>query len=95
MVVAAGEEAEAAGAEVVEADEEIAVVVAVIAVEGSAAGAAGAVLAAEVDAASDGRPLSAASAASHRHGSTLALVLLPVLCVPATHVGQNQSRRVT
>ena len=85
MVVAVGEEAEAAGAEVAGVDEEIAVVAPVIAAAGAAAGtgagAAGVVL--------------ALSTASHRHGSTLALVLLPVLLVPATHAGQNQSRRVT
>ena len=28
-------------------------------------------------------------------GANLALVLLPVLLVPATHAGQNQSRRPT
>jgi hypothetical protein len=91
LVVAMGEGAEAAGAEVAGVDEEIAVVAAVIAPAGAAAGA---VLAAEADVAvaSDSPPL---SVASHRHGSTLALVLLPVLLVPATHAGQNQSRRVT
>ena len=76
-----------AGAEVAGVDEEIAVVAAVIAAAGATAGAGAGAGAAGV--------VLALSTASHRHGSTLALVLLPVLCVPATHVGQNQSRRVT
>ena len=53
------------------------------------AGAAGVVLAVE---AVDGRLF---SFAIHAPGANLALVLLPVLLVPATHAGQNQSRRPT
>ena len=35
------------------------------------------------------------SFATHAPGANLALVLLPMLLVPATHAGQNQSRRLT
>ena len=56
---------------------------------GAGAGAAGVVLAVE---AVDGRLF---SFATHAPGANLALVLLPVLLVPATHAGQNQSRRPT
>ena len=56
---------------------------------GAGAGAAGVVLAVE---AVDGRLF---SFALHAPGANLALVLLPVLLVPATHAGQNQSRRPT
>ena len=102
LVVAGGEGAEAEGeeAEAAEAggsgvDEEIAVVAAgIAAVEaapgaGAGAGAAGVVLAVEPVV---GRLF---SFATHAPGANLALVLLPVLLVPATHAGQNQSRRPT
>jgi len=94
---AEGEEAEAAEAAGAGVDEEIAVVAAVIAAveaaagagAGAGAGAAGVVLAVE---AVDSRLF---SFAIHAPGANLALVLLPVLLVPATHAGQNQSRRPT